>query len=333
VRATRPTSTRRRRRVEPRVSCVPRRAIHVIAGVVLAGILIPALATAYLSTGPSGDRSWFWQNQLPQGNPLRSMSWIGTSDGWAVGVSGTALRTTDGGRTWIAQDPRTTRDLTGVSFATTTTGWAVGLAGTIKMTGDGGATWTTQTAGTASNLRAVSFANSNVGVAVGDTGTSTSTIRYTADGGTTWRAATTTSTVGLSSVQMVSATTGWAVGGAGMLLKTVDGGASWTVRPSPTTAGLAAISFAPGGVVGYFVGNAVLPNWTIYRTANSGATWTAVSGLGATGAINLFDVNTLDASSAIAVGSNGQIRRTNDGGTTWTNQSQNNVGATALRGV
>ncbi len=311
----------------------PRRALYLLASAVLLAALMPALSAAYLSTGPSADRNWFWQNQSPQGNGLRSMSWIGASDGWAVGAAGTVLRTTDGGMTWSVQDPQTARDLTGVSFVSTSNGWAVGLSGTIRSTSDGGSSWATQTVGTSASFRSVSFANANIGVAVGDQGTSTSTIQFTSNGGVTWRAAATTSTVGLTSVHMVSATTGWAVGGAGVILRTVDGGASWTVRPSPTVAGLAAIEFEPNGVVGYFVGNAEPPNWTIFKTTDSGATWTAVSGLGATGAINLFGVDVFDANNAITVGSNGQIRRTTDGGVTWANQSQNNVAATILRSV
>lgn len=300
---------------------------------VIVALLVPALAAAYLSTGATADRSWFWQNQVPQGNPLRGMSWSDASNGWAVGVGGTLLRTSDGGLTWSAQDPQTKNDLTGVSFVSSTTGWTVGISGTIKKTVDGGANWTNQTSGTAANFRGVSFANGSVGVAVGDAGSSTATIRYTTDGGTTWRGAATTSTVGLSGVEMVSATVGWAVGGSGAVLKTTDGGATWIVRPSPTTAGLSAIAFAPGGVVGYFVGNAALPNWTCYKTTDSGATWVSVAGLGVTGAVNLTGVDALDANNAVVVGVNGAIRRTIDAGATWTNQSQNNVGSTALRAV
>jgi predicted CXXCH cytochrome family protein len=299
-------------------------------------VLLPIAASAYVSTGPSSDRSWFWQNPLPQGNDLRSASWINASTGWAVGVTGTALKTTDGGVTWAAFDAGTQRDLTGVAFVDANNGWIAGLAGTIQHTTDGGATWTAQTAPTvpaARNLRAISFFNASVGVAVGDQGTTTSTIVYTSNGGATWRAASTTSTVGLSSVQMVSATTGWAVGGSGAVLKTTNGGATWVPVASPTSAGLSAISFAPGGVVGYFVGNAALPNWTIYKTTNSGTTWTAVNGLGTTGAVNLTGVSCLDANNAITVGTNGQIRHTTNGGTTWLNQSQNNLGSNSLRDV
>lgn len=306
------------------------------AVVLAAAMLLPLTASGLISTGPTGDRAWLWQNPLTQGNDLRSTAWINASTGWAVGVTGTALKTTDGGATWVAQDPGTVRDLTGVSFVDANNGWICGVSATVLRTTDGGTTWVAQTAPTtpaARNLRSISFFNSSVGVAVGDQGTTTSTIVYTSNGGTTWRQAVTPSTVGLSSVQMVSATTGWAVGGSGVILKTTDGGATWASVASPTVAGLSAVSFAPGGTVGYVVGNAVLPDWTIYKTTNSGASWSAVTGLGVTGAINLTGVSCLDANNAVAVGTNGQVRRTTNAGTTWSNQSLNNLGGQALRDV
>ncbi len=309
------------------------RVVWLLLAAVAIAILMPALSMAYLSTGPAADPAWYWHQPVPQGNDLRAMSWSGTNDAWAVGVSGTVLRSTDAGLTWVTQDAGTTRDLTGVSFSGTTRGWIVGLAGTIIATTDGGATWTSQTSGTSANLRAVSFFDETFGIAVGDASGGVSTIRYTNDGGVTWRTGTTASTVGLTSVHMVSATTGWAVGGSGVLLRTTDGGATWTVRTSPTTAGLNSISFEPNGVVGYMVGNAVLPNWTIYRTTNSGGSWTAITGLGATGALNLFGVHALDTNNAVVAGANGSLWRTTNGGGAWTNRSQNNIGPNALRAV
>lgn len=325
------------RAIIERFSCIQltsaARHFRLAAALAIAGILVPAIAIGYLSTGPTSDKSWFWQNPVVQGNDLRAASWIDNNTGWTVGVSGVVLKTTDGGTNWIAQDPNTTRDLTGVSFVTSSTGYAVGVSGVAIKTVDGGTTWSPLNTGVSNNLRAVSFASTSTGVAVGDTGSSTATIRYTDDGGATWRAASTTITVGLSGVDMVSPTVGWAVGGNGTLVKTVDGGASWTAQPTGTSAGLAAISFAPGGAVGYFVGNAVLPNWTVYKTINSGVTWTAVTTLGTTGALNLFGVDALDANNAALVGANGLIRRTTNGGTTWANQGQAYLGFTALRDI
>ena len=44
-----------------------------------------------------------WQNPLPQGNGLRSVSFTDANTGTAVGYLGTILRTTDGGETWHQQ--------------------------------------------------------------------------------------------------------------------------------------------------------------------------------------------------------------------------------------
>jgi photosystem II stability/assembly factor-like uncharacterized protein len=308
----------------------------VAAFALAAATLLPLTASGYLSTSPTGGGSWFWQNPLPQGNDFRAMSWISSDLGYAFGITGTALKTTDGGHTWLALRSGTNRDLTGASFVDTNTGWVSGTAATMLHTTDGGATWVAQTVpstGGTRNLRAVSFWNSSIGVAVGEQGATTSTIVYTSDGGATWRSGSTTSTANLSDVRMVSATTGVAVGAAGTILKTTDGGATWAPQSSPTAAGLTGVSFAPGGTVGYLVGNAVWPTWTLYKTTDGGATWSGVTGLGTTDAINLTGVSCMNANNAIAVGNSGQIRHTTDGGVTWLSQSENNVGSNSLRAV
>src|SRR5215469_5663383 len=88
---------------------------------------------------------WFWQNPLPQGNPLHAVSVLDSGTVTAVGDFGTILRTTDGGASWAAQTSGTTNVLLGLSFVDVNTGWAVGEAGTILQTTDGGASWTPQT--------------------------------------------------------------------------------------------------------------------------------------------------------------------------------------------
>jgi len=295
--------------------------------------LLPLLAYAYLSTGPTWDRAWYWQNPVPQGNDLRAQSWVSSATGWAVGTSGVVLKSVDGGAAWQPQYADTQLELTGVSFVSSSTGWVAGLSGVVRKTIDGGATWITQNSGTSANYRAASFANSNAGVLVGDRGATYSTIRYTTDGGATWASGTTTATVALTSVDMVSASVGWAVGGSGVILKTTDGGATWIRQASPTSSGLNSVSFEPGGAVGHVVGTVASPNWTAYKTTNGGATWTAVTGLGTTGAVTLYAVHSLDASTAVMAGSSGTVRRTNDGGSTWLNQDQTSLAGTSLRAV
>ena len=62
---------------------------------------------------PSG---WFWQNPLPQGNSLFGVSFTDANTGTAVGQSGTILRTTNRGATWVSQNSGTTEQLWGASF-------------------------------------------------------------------------------------------------------------------------------------------------------------------------------------------------------------------------
>lgn len=75
---------------------------------------------------------------------LNEIDFVNVNTGWAVGVNGTILKTTDSGVNWNPQSSNTSETLNGVSFADTQNGWAVGNGGTILVTNDGGATWLDQ---------------------------------------------------------------------------------------------------------------------------------------------------------------------------------------------
>src|SRR5258707_9438478 len=81
---------------------------------------------AIASSASWAQSGWFWQNPLPQGNPLRAVSFVDANTGTAVGDYGTILRTTDGGATWTLQTSGTTGGLSAVSFVQANTGTAVG---------------------------------------------------------------------------------------------------------------------------------------------------------------------------------------------------------------
>jgi len=61
---------------------------------------------------------------------------------YAVGNSGTVLRSSDNGSTWIAEDSTVSADLQAVEFGDQNYGWIVGKNGTILRTMVGGRTWT-----------------------------------------------------------------------------------------------------------------------------------------------------------------------------------------------
>jgi photosystem II stability/assembly factor-like uncharacterized protein len=123
------------------------------------------------SSASHAQSGWFWQNPLPQGNALLSVSFVDANTGTVVGTDGTILRTIDGGNTWTPQASGTTNDLRAVSFADANHGTAVGDLGTILRTTDGGDTWTLQTSGTRGFLFGVSSVDANTATAVGLFGT------------------------------------------------------------------------------------------------------------------------------------------------------------------
>lgn len=279
------------------------------------------MASALLSTAPTNQKSWYWQNPVPQGNNLLGVTTVGASDVWAVGAAGTLLHSDNAGVTWAAEDPNTQLELRAIDFADSDNGWLVGAAGTIRATTDRGSTWTTQPAGTAANLRSVAFVDSTTGWVVGTVGT----IRATADGGDTWTGQTSNTTQQLNGIDSVSASRAWTVGNTATIRATTDGGSTWTTQtpPAGVTVALNGVDFVDENT-GYVVGN----TGTILKTTDGGSTWTTQT---AGTASNLLSVAFADEDTGWVVGLTGQVRYTTDGGTTWS-LSQYGVSVT-LNGV
>lgn len=102
--------------------------------------------------------------------------------GAAVGDSGMARYTVNGGTTWLASTTGVTTELSGFDSLSTGRGWAVGQGGVILRTDDQGATWVGQNSGTGVYLEDVAVLGQTTAVAVGRGGT----VLRTTDG-ITWR--------------------------------------------------------------------------------------------------------------------------------------------------
>lgn len=72
---------------------------------------------------------WEWQNPLPQGNSLYDVEFVNDDLGWAVGLSGTLLKTSDGGATWNRIPVEADWDFWAVEFADQSNGWIAGGEG------------------------------------------------------------------------------------------------------------------------------------------------------------------------------------------------------------
>ena len=113
---------------------------------------------------------------------MNGLAIIDSSTVSAVGFTGTMMRTTDAGLTWISQSGGTTRTLYGVSLVDSSTGFAVGQTGLVMRTDDAGDTWNSTTAG-ATNWLSVSFADHATGWIAGAGGALRKNHRRSADMG------------------------------------------------------------------------------------------------------------------------------------------------------
>ena len=106
------------------------------------GHTIPADSRAYDYSviNWTSDRGTTWSRPSPidPGPPLYAVSCADTSNQTAVGASGTIIRTTDGGVTWISQSSGTSATLTGIAMIDANTATAVGSGGIILRTTNGG---------------------------------------------------------------------------------------------------------------------------------------------------------------------------------------------------
>jgi photosystem II stability/assembly factor-like uncharacterized protein len=86
---------------------------------------------------------WFPQNSGTTNN-LNSVYFTDANTGYAVGDSGTIIKTNDGGDNWGIQSSGTSADLYSVQFTDSLTGYAVGDSSIILKTIDGGENWIDQ---------------------------------------------------------------------------------------------------------------------------------------------------------------------------------------------
>ncbi len=268
-----------------------------------------------------------WSKQDPGTQKgLSDASFVDARHGWAVGIGGTVIATSDGGATWHAQDASTTYDLGGVDFVDLTHGWAVGLQttendegtwdhdGMILATTDGGATWHKQFSRAEALVASVDFSDLSHGWAVGGKGT----ILATSDGGATWVTQDSSTKEALWDVVFPDSTHGWAVGDGPTILATSDGGATWTRQAMGAGAkfftGVDFIDSSHGWAAGW---SDTPRAGVIMATSDGGATWRqqtsgTTSGLG--------PVDFVDASHGWVAGAWGVILATSDGGATWREQ-------------
>ncbi len=255
--------------------------------------------------------------------PLNAALFPKHNVGWAVGgntpthlqASGQILKTTDGGNSWTRQ----IGSLTGwgaLDFLDTNTGWVMTTGqGTLNIlrTTDGGSTWKQYNTGflIVSAYTAIQFTNASTGwVAAGG-----SSIFKTSDGGATWTAKQIGSSI--LTLHFTSADTGWVGGANGFLAKTTDGGNTWSAESSGAPSYDIISLYFLNSTAGWAIGTNGNGGSVILLTNNGGATWTVA----AQPPVGLNSILFVDFNLGWAVGFQGAILKTSDGGATWVPQN------------
>ena len=273
---------------------------------------------------------------------LNAVNFLNVDTGYAVGDSGTIIKTINGGTNWITLSSSTTGQLSAVCFTNADVGYVVGTSysgliysGFILKTINGGTTWTTQLNTAApSGLTSVFFSDANTGHVAG-WAEGPGPQFNTSNGGISWIASSPLIYSVLQSIYFTSSDTGYAVGSdggggdpghsKGIILKTTDGGASWADIPNISASYLSSVYFTDANT-GFAVGDNYSiagPNGgAIIRTSDGGTTWHTV----ASGTANLLQSLTFTGmNNGYVVGEFGTILKTTDEGSTWTSQTSGTI--------
>ena len=216
----------------------------------------------------SEDAGETW-NPLPSGTTdnIWNMQMITNEIGWMVGEGATALKTNDGGLTWLQQTvPHTSLAYWDVSFVDTSFGYICCNSAIVLKTTNGGADWQIQQAGDTRSLFTIYAFDSLRASAGGFAGK----VVYTTDGGSNWINVTGAS-VEVNKIKFINATKGFLASTSGFY-KSTNGGVDWFSISDLTQASTAAfttnLSF-PTGTKGFVTGSKML----LAKTTDEGESW------------------------------------------------------------
>ncbi len=220
---------------------------------------------------------------------------------------------------WVRTDPDPPVDFKGLSFTAPTRGYLCGATGTLLATTDAGESWTFVPVPTTVDLWGVHAVEGSRDVHVaGDDGV----VCSSTDDGATWTKRHAGYTQGFTfgitghgaSLLLVTGGEGAPGNTVGVICRSTDRGVTWT---KATIAGT--YSFDKATLVDSLVGYAAAstsPSFTtgaIYKTTDGGVSWGMVKQT--SGAVN--SIHCFDRENCVAVGFNGVLLRTSDGGATW----------------
>lgn len=226
-----------------------------------------------------------WQDDAA----LRSVEFLGTKTGWAVGDHGTAWRTEDGGTTWSLIQVPSGASFRSVCFLTQRSGpnvagtsrviWLAGQmtqpftragTGVILKSEDGGQSWQTPDEGTKlPPLSYIRFFGPQEGIAVGESTAECPTgVVLSNDGGLTWRPADGFRTEGWCAAAFSEFNDGVVAGPHGQVALVAGTSVAPPRRDAASRRTIRSVSLVDG-LSGFAAGDGGL----VLRTTNGGVSW------------------------------------------------------------
>lgn len=259
--------------------------------------------------------NWKWMHPTPQGNDIRFIKCLSSANWVAVGYTGTLMRTTNSGASWLVYSNYfgvatgflgQGKNIYGADFKDANTGIACGTQGCIYRTTNGGANWDSlySPAGTTA-LWNVSFGDANTAYIGGNSGM----VLKSTNAGLTWTTCSPPSGSQNWSIFSLDANTVFTVQNSGALYKSTNGGTSWNFISTSTTAALYGVYFfnANTGIVTGATG-------AVRTTTDGGNSWNVPS-IGSASTLKVFARKSPDE--LYVVGDAYNIFKSTDYGATW----------------
>jgi photosystem II stability/assembly factor-like uncharacterized protein len=261
----------------------------------------------YIFSSPAFSFAAWTPQAIPTTNTLYAVYFVDANVGYAVGASGTVIKTIDGGNNWTTAASAGGSNLRAVYFINATTGWAVGDTGIYRTT-DGAASWPLNTY--ASQFDIVVFTPDG---STGFAGNQNGRIYWTNDGGASWPLHPATfSGNPIITIEFVDNNNGFLVTESGEVYATVDGGVNWAARVDvPNQLSNVRDSSWVDPLHGWVISGGARE---LAYTTDGGNSWT----LGPN--VVSFDYNAVHFTTTLngyLVDDSGNIRHTTDGGLTW----------------
>lgn len=249
---------------------------------------------------------WHWQMPYPTAGNYNSVAYISQNQYIAVGDFGSILKSTDGGDNWQVIEPLTSKDINKIEFISELIGFAVGDSGLILKTTDGGNTWLNRSLPMVDELFDLQVIDLNTAWIGGENGF----VRRSTNGGNSWTSINTGYSFNVFIVDFTDVSNGIIFGENGAGRRTTDGGITWMQISLP-------------GFSNYIDIYRLTPNaaWVVREDGKIAKTtdninWTLITTGITTPLKGIWFESIL---LGWAVGAEGRILKTSDGGDTWTN--------------